>query len=142
MRMYFTRFGYLVIFSIIAVAVAAVLFIVWPSSDDDNGANVDAGETAIAATSTPDVAASPTPLPTLPFEQVVNFANAGAVVDITVTGGAILVNLRPDFDVSGLNTTSHTFTTTLPPGANSVEEALADFGLEANTPAGVAVIRQ
>ena len=104
---------------------------------------MNAGETpTVAATSTPGVGSDPTPLPALSFEQVVNFAYAGAVVDITVTGGQILVNLRPDFDVSGLGTTSHTFTTTLPPGANSVEEALADAGLEANTPTGVPVIRQ
>lgn len=140
--MYFTRFGYLVIFSIIAVAAAAVLFIVWPFSEDDSGSNVDAGETVVAAaTSTPGAAPSPTPLPSLSFEQVVNFANAGAVVDITVSGGQILVNLRPDFDVSGLGTTSHTFTTTLPPGANSVEEALQDAGIEPNTPEGIPVIR-
>lgn len=141
--MYFTRFGYLVIFSIIAVAAAAVLFIVWPFSEDENGGSANAGETpTVAAISTPGAVASPTPLPALSFEQVVNFTYAGAVVDITVANGQILVNLRPDFDVSGLNTTSHTFTTTLPPGANSVEEALAAAGLEANTPAGVPVIRQ
>lgn len=141
--MYFTRFGYLVIFAIIAVAAAAILFVVWPFSDDGGGSSVNARETpAAVASSTPAAEPTATPLPALSFEQVVNFTFAGAVVDITIAGGQILVNLRPDFDVSGLNTTSHAFTTALPPGTNSVEEALANAGIQANTPAGVAVIRQ
>lgn len=141
--MYFTRFGYLVIFSIVAVAGAAIFFVVWPFDGDGDNSSAQ-NETPIAAV-TPTAAPaepSPTPLPALSFEQVVNFANFGAVVDIVVTNGVIVVNLRPDFDVSGLNTTSHTFTTTLPPGANTVEEALANAGIEANTPEGVPVIRQ
>jgi hypothetical protein len=141
--MYFTRFGYLVIFSIIAVAVAAIVLVVWPFEDDDGGSNANAGETpAVSTTATPVAEPTPPPLPALTFQQVVDFASFGAVVDLVVADGQIIVNLRPDFDVSGLNTTSRTFTTTLPPGANSVEEALAAEGIQANGPDGVPVIRQ
>jgi hypothetical protein len=138
--MYFTRFGYFIIFSIIAVAVGAVVLVVYPFGDDDDGGGSVANPTATIAIRT-------TPLPTaaapsLTFDQVVNFAEFGAVVDIRVTGGGIIVNLRPDFDVSGLNTTSHTFTTTLPPGTNSLEAALQAEGIEVNGPTGVPVIRQ
>ena len=72
--------------------------------------------------------------PTLPFEQVVNFANAGALADIVITNEAIIVILNPAFDVSGLGTSSHAFVTTLPPGQNSVEEALRANGVEVNGP--------
>lgn len=139
--MYFTRFGYFVIFSIVGVAVAAVLLILWPlgsDADNDDGNRVSGTQTVLLQTPAPTAETAPT----LSFEQVVNFANAGALVDIVITNEAILVNLNPAFDVSGLGTSSHTFVTTLPPGQNSVEEALRANGVEVNGPTGVPVIRQ
>ena len=140
--MYFTRFGYFVIFSIIGVAAAAVLLIVWPFGSDDEGGG---DGSAVVATATPAAATpEPTPpaTPSLSFEQVVNFARAGALVDIVVTGEAILVNFNPAFDTSGLGTNSHAFVTTLPPGQNSVEEALRQNGVAVGGDDGVPVIRQ
>jgi hypothetical protein len=138
--MYFTRFGYFVIFSIVGVAVAAVLLVLWPlgSDDGDGGSSVLGTQTFTVETPAP----TPDTTPTLTFEQVVNFANAGALVDIVVTSEAILVNLNPAFDVSGLGTTSHQFVTTLPAGQNSIEEALRANGVAVNGPTGVPVIRQ
>lgn len=135
--MYFTRFGYFIIFSIIAVAVAAIAFVVWPQGDSGAGSSATASPTTAAA---PVATVDPTPI--LPFDRVVNFASFGAVLNIEIDGQRILVNLRPDFDVSGLNTTSHTFITTLPPGQNSVEEALRASGVEVNGPTGVPVTRR
>jgi hypothetical protein len=139
--MYFTRFGYFVIFSIVGVAVAAVLLIVWPFGGDEDG---DGDSSVVATATAPATTPEPTedPTPPLPFEQVLNFARAGALVDITVTEQAILVNLNPAFDVSGLGTTSHTFVTTLPAGQNSVEEALRQNGVAVGGENGVVVIRQ
>jgi hypothetical protein len=139
--MYFTRFGYFVIFSIIAVAAAAVVLIIWPFGEDANGGDSTTRPTATAAATAPPTATTE-PLPALDFEQVANFAKGGAVVRIVVTGGQIIVELNPAFDVSGLNTTSHTFTTTLPPGANSVEEALTAEGVAVGGDDGVQVVRQ
>ena len=139
--MYFTRFGYFVIVSIIVVAIAAVFFVVWPF-DDSGGDN---GGDTLAPTATPaGPSASPTPdpIPELSFQQVINFATFGAVVSIEVAGSEILVNLNPGFDVSGLGTSSHTFRTTLPQGSNSVEEALRAGGVEVNGETGVPVIRR
>lgn len=139
--MYFTRFGYFVIFSVVGVAVAAVLLVLWPlggDDDDGDGNTVLATQTLVAQTPAPTEEATPA----LSFQQVVNFANAGALVSIVVTNEAILVNLNPAFDVSGLGTTSHTFVTTLPPAQNSIEEALRANGVEVNGPTGVPVIRQ
>lgn len=139
--MYFTRFGYFVILSIVGVAVAAVLLVLWPlgsGADGDDRNSVLGTQTVVLQTPSPTEVTTPT----LSFEQVVNFANAGALVDIVVTSNAILVNLNPAFDVSGLGTSSHTFVTTLPPGQNSVEEALRANGVEVNGPTGVPVIRQ
>jgi predicted permease len=140
--MYFTRFGYFVIFSVIGVAVAAVLLIAWPfGSDADGGGD---GSTVAATATMPIETPQPTieTTPALSFEQVVNFARAGAVVDIIVTSEVILVNLNPAFDTSGLGTDSHAFTTALPPGQNSVEEALRQNGIAVGGDDGVPVIRQ
>jgi len=138
--MYFTRFGYFVIVSVIVVAIAAVFFVVWPF--DDSGGN---GGDTLAPTATaagPSASPTPDPIPELSFQQVINFATYGAVVSIEVTGSRITVNLNPAFDVSGLNATSHTFRTTLPQGSNSVEEALQAGGVEVNGDTGVPVIRR
>ncbi|MBI5287673.1 MAG: hypothetical protein HY873_01735 [Chloroflexi bacterium] len=137
--MYFTRFGYFVIASVLAAAAAAIIFIVWPF-DGDSGSD---GRT-IAPTPTAPAAVSPTadPIPELAFDRVIDFATFGAVLSIEVTGGQMIVNLNPGFDVSGLNTTSHTFRTTLPAGLNSVEEGLRAGGIEVNGETGVPVIRR
>lgn len=142
--MYFTRFGYFVILSIVLVAVLAIAAIVsplgfWGEDDGDGGNN---GVTIEAtATAAPSPTAEPE-VPTLSFQQVVNFATFGAVVNIVEGPQGIVVNLRPDFDVSGLNTTSHTFTTTLPPGFNNVTDALEAEGIEVNGETGVPVVSQ
>jgi hypothetical protein len=137
--MYFTRFGYFVIFSILVVAVAAVILILSPIDFGGDDAGDGSGN---GATSAPTATVTPAELPSLTWDQVISFARLGAVVDLEVTGGQIRVNMRPDFDVSGLNTTSHTFATSLPPGQNSVEAALRVSGIEPNTPAGIPVIRR
>lgn len=140
--MYFTRFGYFVILSIVLVAVLAIAAIASPvgfwGEDDGNGGN---------ATARPTATASPTPTedpgrPAITFTQVVNFATFGAVVSIEEGADSIIVNLRPDFDVSGLGTDSHTFTTTLPPGAANVTAALEAEGIEVNGDTGVPVIQR
>ncbi len=138
--MYFTRFGYFVIVSIIVVAIAAVFFVVWPFDDSGGGGS----GTSTAPTPTAAAGATPTgdPIPEMAFERVIDFATYGAVVSIEVTGGEILVNLNPGFDVSGLGTSSHTFRTALPEGANSVEEALQASGIEVNGETGVPVVRR
>lgn len=140
--MYFTRFGYFVIISIILVAVLAVAAVVSPFGlgDDDDGGG---GGTAVQPTATP--AAGPTAnaeLPSLTFTQVVNFVEFGAVVNIEEGPDGIVVNLRPDFDVSGLGTDSHTFTTTLPAGQPNVTAALEAEGLEVNGETGVPVVQR
>jgi hypothetical protein len=135
--MYFTRFGYFVIVSIILAAIAAIFIIVWPF-DESSGS-----DSATRPTPT-EAAASPTanPIPEMAFDRVIDFATYGAVVSIEVTDSEILVNLNPGFDVSGLGTSSRTFRTTLPEGANSVEEALQAAGLAVNGENGVPVIRR
>lgn len=140
--MYFTRFGYFVILSIVLVAVLAIAAIVSPfgfwGEDDGGDGQVTVEATATAA---PSPTAEPA-VPTLSFQQVVNFATFGAVVNIVEGPDGIIVNLRPDFDVSGLNTTSHTFTTTLPPGFDNVADALEAEGIEVNGETGVPVVQQ
>jgi len=139
--MYFTRFGYFVIVSVLAAAAAAIIFIVWPFDSSTGGGD---GRTAAPTATLAPASISPTadPIPELEFERVIDFATFGAVLSIEVTGGQILVNLNPGFDVSGLDTTSHTFRTTLPAGVNSVEEGLRANGIEVNGETGVPVIRR
>ena len=140
--MYFTRFGYFVIFSIIAVALAAIVLVIWPFGGDGSGGASAINRTPTATADAVAATATPAGPPVLTLDQVVNFANFGAVVDIRVTGTDVVVNLRPDFDVSGLNTTAHSFTMILPPGTNSLEAALQAQGIEVNGATGVPVIRQ
>ena len=140
--MYFTRFGYFVIISIILVAVLAVAVVISPfglgEDDGDGGGTVQVQPTATASAEPTSSAG----LPSLTFTQVVNFAEFGAVVSIEEGPDGIVVNLRPDFEVSGLGTDSHAFTTTLPAGQPNVTAALEAEGLEVNGDAGVPVIQQ
>jgi hypothetical protein len=140
--MYFTRFGYFVILSIVLVAALAIAALVSPfgfwGEDDAGGDGVTAQATATAA---PSPTAEPG-VPTLSFAQVVNFVTFGAVVSIEEGPNGIVVNLRPDFDVSGLGTDSHAFATTLPVGQPNVTAALQAEGIEVNTETGVTVIQR
>jgi hypothetical protein len=130
----FTRFGYFVIIAILAVAGAAIAFVLWPSGSSDNPA-VDARPTAAVTVS---LAATQ---PTIPFSRVIDFARLGAVQSLDAQGQDVTVTFREDFDTSGFNTTSHVFRSSLQPGQDIVQ-VLEAAGITVNGSNGVAVTRR
>jgi hypothetical protein len=137
--MAFTRLGYLVMLTILATAIAAIAFVLWPRDSSDDPLTTSLSPTSIAASPAPDATA--VLLPTVEWSNVVNFTRLGAVVNLEQQGQRVIVNFRPDFDTSGLNTESHTVQT-VPPAGRDVEAALRDAGIGVNEPGGVEVIRR
>jgi hypothetical protein len=113
----FTRLGYFVIVAILAIAGAAIAVVAWSaiSSGGDDPA-VDPTPTAVAAATAPA-----SQLPSIPFARVIDFTRSGAVLTIDAQGIDITVTFREDFDVSGFNTTSHVFKSSLEPGQDVVQ---------------------
>jgi hypothetical protein len=125
-REMFTRLGYVVIIAIMAVAGAAIAFVVWPSGSSE----------APAITVTPAA-----PRPTIAFERVIDFTRLGAVLTIDAQGQDVTVTFREDFDTSGFNTTSHVFQSSLQPGQDVVQ-VLEAAGIAVNGPGGVTVTKR
>jgi type IV secretory pathway VirB10-like protein len=90
-----------------------------------------------AATETPEATATPE-LVTIPFSRVIEFAKLGAVLDLDISGQDVTVHFREDFDVSGLNTTSHTLRSRLTPGQDAVL-TLESAGIRVNGDGGLTV---
>jgi hypothetical protein len=129
----FTRLGYFIIIAILAVAGAAIAFVLWPSGSSDTPA-VD-GPTA-AVTISPAAAQ-----PTIPFSRVIDFARLGAVLSLDAQGQDVTVTFREDFDTSGFNTTSHIFHSSLEPGQD-IATVLEDAGIRVNGADGVKVTKR
>jgi hypothetical protein len=125
----FTRLGYFLIIAIMAVAGAAIAFVVWPS-----------GSSEAPAVTAPTVMPA-TDRPTIAFERVIDFTRLGAVLTIDARGQDVTVTFREDFDTSGFNTTSHVFQSSLQPGQDVVQ-VLEAAGIAVNGPGGVTVTKQ
>ncbi len=133
----FTRLGYFVIVAILAIAGAAIAVVAWSavsSGGDDPPPNPT--PTAIAAATAPAGQ-----LPAIPFSRVIDFARLGAVLTIDARGADITVTFREDFDVSGFNTTSHVFKSSLEPGQDVVQ-VLETAGIAVNGEDGVTVTQR
>ena len=115
-----TRLGYVIILVIIGGAAVAIAFVV-----------LDFGGSSGAK--------SPVALPEMPFERVLDYARYGAVTSIDATGADLTVHLREDVDTTGLNTTSHTFRSTVPAG-QTVTQAIEAAGFRVNGPDGLPVV--
>ena len=133
----FTRLGYFVIVAILAIAGAAIAVVAWSaisSGGDDTPA--DPTPTAVAAATTPVGQ-----LPSIPFARVIDFTRSGAVLTIDAQGIDITVTFREDFDMSGFNTTSHVFKSSLEPGQDVVQ-VLETAGIAVNGEDGVTVTQR
>ncbi len=130
----FTRLGYFVIIAILAVAGAAIAFVLWPSGSSDK----PAVDTRPAAGVTVSPAAAQ---PTIPFSRVIDFARLGAVLSLDAQGQDVTVTFREDFDTSGFNTTSHVFRSSLEPGQD-IATVLQDAGIRVNGADGVKVTKR
>jgi hypothetical protein len=133
----FTRLGYFVIVAILAIAGAAIAIVAWSavsSGGDDPAA--DPTPTAVAAATAPAAE-----LPSLPFARVIDITRSGAVLTIDAQGIDITVTFREDFDVSGFNTTSHVFKSSLEPGQDVVQ-VLETAGIAVNGEDGVTVTQR
>ncbi len=132
----FTRLGSFVIIAILAVAGAAIAFVVWsavgPSGDKTTSSPP---RTASAASVTVSPAVTQ---PTIPFSRVIDFARAGAVLRIDAQNADVTVTFREDFDTSGFGTTSHVFRSSVEQGQDVVQ-VLEDAGVGVNRPGGVTV---
>ncbi len=120
----FTRLGYVIIIAIMAIAGAAIAFVVWPSGSSE----------APAVT-------APAVLPIIAFERVIDFTRLGAVQTIDAQGQDVTVTFREDFDTSGFNTASHVFRSSLQPGQDVVQ-VLEAAGIAVNGPGGVTVTKR
>jgi hypothetical protein len=134
----FTRLGYFVIIAILAVAGAAIALILWSAVGPSGGKSASSA----SPTATMGIAASvtviPAAQPSIPFTRVIDFARAGAVLRIDAQGSDVTVVFREDFDVSGFNTTSHVFSSSVEPGQDVVQ-VLENAGVAANRAGGVTV---
>jgi hypothetical protein len=132
----FTRLGYFVIIAILAVAGAAIAFVLWSAvGPSGGGSSANPAATATAA----GVTVSPVSTqPSIPFSRVIDFARAGAVLTIEARGQDVTVTFREDFDTSGFNTTSHVFRSSVEQGQDVVR-VLEDAGVAVNRQGGVTV---
>lgn len=128
-----TRLGYFVIIAIMAVAGAAIAFVVWPSRSSHTPAATAPTATAVAGPASAR--------PVIPFERVIDFIRLGAVLSIDAQGRDVTVTFREDFDTSGFSTTSHVFSSSLQPGQD-VERVLEDAGIPVNGAGGLTVTKR
>ena len=137
----FTRLGYFVIIAIIMAAVLAITLVVWSSLSSSDTPTVTTPRATATAVQRVEITPAASNQPTIPFSRVIDFAQAGAVQSIDAQGQDVTVTFRDDFDVSGFNTTSHVFRSTLESGQD-VTQVLQDAGIRVNGAGGVTVTKR
>lgn len=132
----FTRFGYAVILTIMAGAIAAVAIVMWPAISDSLDDDADGGNgTAVTeATATPDAE-----LPEMAIERVIDFIRYGAVALITAEGEQLTVTFREDWTPGPELPQTRVFRSSVAEGQN-VTDVLRAAGIEVNAPGGVEVV--
>ncbi|HZP58589.1 MAG TPA: hypothetical protein VFC53_13720 [Dehalococcoidia bacterium] len=112
--MIFTRLGYVLIITVIAVAAVAIVVVLRPASEDH----------VISA------------------QEVVNYARFGVIESIDAHGRTLTVRFKKDFDTNeAFGTNSHTFSATLGDG-QSITDMLAQAGVALDGSNGLRVTAQ
>ncbi len=114
-----TRLGYVIILAIMGGAAIAIALVV-----------LESGSSGSKSSAT---------VPEMSFDHVVDYVRYGAVTSIEATGSDLTVHIREDVDTSGLNTKSHTFHSTPPPGQTATQ-AIEAAGFRVNGPGGLTVV--
>ncbi len=112
--MLFTRIGYVLIIGVIAIAAAAVAFVLRPDSATHPAA--------------------------IDYQQVINYSRYGVVERIETKGQTLTVYFRQDFNTKAqFGTGTHAFDSKLPTGANLVGDLTA-AGIAVNSAGGLQVV--